>query len=550
MANKNVMVGYQNKDTFESVKALVLGGCFGKDKYKVEKDCIVYGDMVFELSKKQTSGSESEQIGFNKKGATWFKPLRGEVFESDDAKWKNFVEVIKEEYHLSFSVVEYKEQPKTDAEKSMAFTTANNIAKKFIDVFYPSMSGKTYLRESRNSVQVSDVWGVAMRNELSAGTGESVPVLGKVYFNKVGGEVIPITSDIASRIENGLKGVLGEGSKEFVEGNLKDTPVEEALNAMDNLIKENGENFFDYFCLSSEVDENLIKSMCQTLSFDSEKLSLECSKVDVLYISHVKTNEFVYEIVNQRNNLPLFKLVLGSNDTIKVSCLTCGDEELLVDTNKIMLNINGATKSVELNVNAVNFGLTSEDIEKVGYFSNLLNHLKTVKCAINSKNFECERFKCKNQLFGIEENGETIYKCKDCQHPEIVYVDNVLDKQYYTPHVVFAKDKMSLANKEETGTCTLCGRRFTNESLTNRGFNTHLCPTCQAIDADINDSHKKLYKKYRTMLPLSTRLFALFSKKGCIEDQEIILFKVGNKTYIFNKLNAKEKGFMPKPRKI
>ena len=60
----------------------------------------------------------------------------------------------------------------------------------------------------------------------------------------------------------------------------------------------------------------------------------------------------------------------------------------------------------------------------------------------------------------------------------------------------------------------------------------------------------ELYNKYKKLLPLKVRLKALGNIKFCVEDEEIILFVLGNVKYIFNKLSVKEKGYFDEPRKI
>ena len=77
-----------------------------------------------------------------------------------------------------------------------------------------------------------------------------------------------------------------------------------------------------------------------------------------------------------------------------------------------------------------------------------------------------------------------------------------------------------------------------------------LCPTCLKSEDDQDEEKKALYKKYKSLLPLSVRLLSIFAKKFCVEDEELIIFVIGKKKYAFNKLCVKEKGYFDKPSRM
>ena len=141
--------------------------------------------------------------------------------------------------------------------------------------------------------------------------------------------------------------------------------------------------------------------------------------------------------------------------------------------------------------------------------------------------------------------GTKAYFCSDCPYPEIVYTD-VSGEKHYTPAMLFAKDKMNLVNSSDAVICAVCGRGFSKESI-----KYGKCKYCtQLLSGDNVETSKLAYKKYKSILPLWVRLSALFSKKSCIEDDEVILFSLGKNVYLFNKLNAKEKGLIKGPKKV
>ncbi|MDE6294050.1 MAG: hypothetical protein K2L88_05460, partial [Clostridiales bacterium] len=60
----------------------------------------------------------------------------------------------------------------------------------------------------------------------------------------------------------------------------------------------------------------------------------------------------------------------------------------------------------------------------------------------------------------------------------------------------------------------------------------------------------KLYRKYAKILGLGIRLRHMFSQKSCREDSNMIIFELGNERYIFNKLNARDCGYIEPPKKV
>ena len=61
---------------------------------------------------------------------------------------------------------------------------------------------------------------------------------------------------------------------------------------------------------------------------------------------------------------------------------------------------------------------------------------------------------------------------------------------------------------------------------------------------------QELYKKYAQLLPVGLRTRSVFSKKYCVEDDEMILFLVGNTVYRFDKIQAKQFGIVSPVRKL
>ena len=383
-----------------------------------------------------------------------------------------------------------------------------------------------------------------MRVELSGGTGASLPILCKVYFSKSGRNIVPISGFVAQGIDANLAEIIPEDNKndQTISG---EGIIDTTLNAMDNLINDSASNFADYICYSDKSDEKAVENLLAQLSHDA--VELECQRIDVLYITHITATTSLYDVMYCGR--PLFRLSSGLDKALTLLCLNCGSREKLVDSNRITYKVDGQTRAITLQQEVQDFGLSDEQIEEIREYSGLSNHFIHVSCALSTRSQECQVVKCLSQLFDADSGDAVLYKCKDCPYPEVVYT-TISGEKKYTPSMIFAKDTMSLVDGKSTeievDKCASCGRYFTKGSLKNK-----MCPLCNsATIANKDQAKKKLYKKYKGLLPLSVRFFGFASKKLCVEDDELIVFMVGKKRYSLNKLSVKEKGFIGKPRKM
>ena len=549
MAKKKIYVNRDYEQAFNSIYNLIQGGCLDGAGWKVNNEIIDDGVYEYQLSSVYTGKDKTEKHGFNSDGATWFKALRGVNVENNDAIWTSFIETVGVEYHKRYSVVEYQQQTKTLAEKKKALAENKEMVDQFIKLFYPDFYKKTEIVEVEGEETVEDIYGVAMRIELSGGTGASLPVLCKVYFSKAGRTVTPLSSYAAQNIDDNLSEIIPEetNNNQEISG---EAIIDTTLNAVDNLINDSKFNFADFICYSDKADRIAVDNLLSQLSHDA--VELECQRVDVLYITHVKASSFLYN-VNYLGK-PLFKFNNGLNKALTLYCANCNDDEKLVDSNHLVYEVNGEMKTAILQLGVDDFGLTSQQIDEINESGQLKNHYIKVSCHIPSRGQECKTLKCKSQLFSVnvgdESNEKLVCKCKDCPYPEVVYTTPLGEKKY-TPAMTFAKDVMCLVDtRNEDGLqvekCSVCGRYFTKGSL-----KYNKCHTCFVAENGSGTLEQvELYNKYKGLLPLGARMGAISEKKFCVEDEEIILFVLGTKKYVFNKLSVKEKGYFEEPRKI
>ena len=169
-----------------------------------------------------------------------------------------------------------------------------------------------------------------------------------------------------------------------------------------------------------------------------------------------------------------------------------------------------------------------------------------ISCSHNRRNPGCSKLKCRVHTFDVtDENGQVQHKCADCPYPEVVYT-TLEGERKYTPAMLFATDRLEMLepNEHEMRRCSTCGRYFTAKAM--QGGRCEVCAFSGKPDAQSQNT----YRKYRTMLPIGTRMLTAFAQKAAVEDDEMILFVVGDKRYLFNKLDAKQTGFLKAPHKI
>ncbi len=541
MSKKRIFVGVEYEDAFESIYTLIAGKCFDGLPYSVGDGVISDGTYEYVLSDKKREASEQVKFTFEEDGATWFKALRGEKVPDDDSVWNTFRSNIVIEYHKRFSVVEYKHRAPSLEERERALKAATSAVRQFCKTFYPDMQEGLELAPIKDSDLLDDIFGVAMKIDLSGGTGASLPVLGKVYFNRVGKLMTPLVKDVAAAIDNSVNAVIPDEDGATPPSN--DTLVlDNALDSMQALIEDTERNFADYIHFSNKSDRAAVYGLLAKLSHDA--VELECQRVDILYITHIQTN--AYEFIAYAQGKPMLKIQLGINDTVSIQCINCTDDSMIVDRNQIVyFDEAGNVKSAFLDFSAIDFGVSKSLLDEIKATGVQNRHFMPISCKGVQGKKSCSAFRCESQIFEATVDNKPIFVCKDCPYPEVVYTTPSGEKKY-TPLLSFAFDKMELVSPAQDGrvsNCTLCGRAFSEAAL-----HSGSCPICYKADRQLTEQSKKLFKVYKDYLPLSVR-----SKKGekaCFEDDEVILFVVGNKRYMFNKLNVKDTGYVSKPKQI
>ena len=128
--------------------------------------------------------------------------------------------------------------------------------------------------------------------------------------------------------------------------------------------------------------------------------------------------------------------------------------------------------------------------------------------------------------------------CADCPNPEIVYTDKT--GAHFTRLLTYVPTEGAMVSTAETKLCTSCERPFRSDGKAT------MCSFCSKFN---HDEAVENYKKYREILPVTLRLFSGKGEKLCLEDDEILLFRLGDNKYIFHKFSLRERGYIQNPKK-
>lgn len=546
MSKHRIVVGREYERAFASVCDIVNGGYLedggitvSGQGYRREIDD---GTYVYVLGE-SGGGSAQDEIALREDGASWFSSLRGANQTNTNAIWIAFMESVANRYHRRYSLVEYLQKQDDEEEKSQSNDLESYIGN-IMGAFFPALTGYETRRLPREE-SAEDIYGLSMRLELSGGTGAAVPVLGKVYFRRRNKKLLPLCRAEGEGVSDHLSKIVSEGSRQAEHGDTRTDEgiVDTALAALENLIsgKSAGYDFTACLCPSGKTDSDAIEMLRRQTARD-ERVTLECSAVKVLGVSRIRWNSLGMDVILGRKPVLRFSVAFGK--TISLSCLNCGEGEGLIENNRIHYRMGEEDKTVTIDPSQKKLGLTEKELGEIrenGLFS---RHIMFLSCNENLRNPACKRTLCASRAETFTYGKEKIVKCRDCPYPEIVYT-GASGQALYTPLLAFASDKKELVPKSEIVQCTCCGRSYTAESM--RGSST--CSFCLGA-AEGSKEGRELYRRYAQMLSPFTRLKYVGKKKYCYEDEEKILFVLGETGYLFDKLDAGNEGYLPRPVKV
>lgn len=552
-----VIVERKYKQAYDSVRALldILGD---RSEWRelvdahTDGDAIVDGDLKYVLGK--TGSGESDAKTTNATVGSWFEGLRHYDLVSEKSRWESLMEKVSQAFHKLYSLVEYKEK-KSDGSDESSLESCRAAVDKIFSTFIPDRAGFVECRPSLENA-ATDYYGVTLRIDVSGSTGASVPVLCKAYFQSVNNVMRPLAHDQAEGIDSYLKSCVDEASRTRDEGiNIMSANTREdedvirgTITAVDNLLKSGGSGsvtFEDAIFFAGEEDENEIVQLVSQTAHNGATLKVVGAKI--LGISHVKWHEHIFDILS--GGKQIFKMAVELGNIITMTCASCG--RIVVNKSKVSFkNDDGETVTLRLHFGAGvdDCGLLPEEVDAVK--EKVFDvHNYEVRCPKNFRNRNCSRLMCltEDKVFYEEDpsTGQMRPYCKDCPYTEIVYTD-MDGNQHYTPTLTYAVDVGDMVENDPTKPlkyCDTCGRKITTGTR---------CALCAKSVKRANDEEaRKVYKKYGTMLPLTARLFVSPKAKRAYEDNEIILFCMGDKKrFVIRKAQIKDSGLNGKPERL
>lgn len=536
----SIKVGKQYKDAFKSICNLYKNGAVSRDVIEsIDGNIIKLANSNKEFEYVETdSPNRGESFGMTSRGASWFAGFRDEEIDDSDSSWKTLIESVASNYHSKYSYVEFKEKTYEIDEQ----TNKENILLivDFLNTLFtkikPSFSSLDIEKENKNNID--DIYCASLKMAVDNGSGEAKIVLAKLFFRQENKTLVPLSADESSDMKEHISMVLGENSGEPYE--IESNKIDAVVGAVENVI--NGEDFDQYFSVSSLEDDEIINKLIE--KGPNDEVELNCRSVKVLGISHIRWSKNLY--VFKHDGRPLLKFEIGIDKKLKAYCVNCGNT-LLVTNNTVLMK--EGYNNIVLDNNLPNLGLSIEEIESINNNSIISDHLFEVQCTkTETKRNGCSKICCAKQV--VEIDG--VKKCKNCPYPEILFVDEH-HNYHLTKNLFFIRDAMKMVPSEDAKVCYCCHRYFSTESIKNT-----MCKFCNSVfrfEDNASNSTKaknaiKLYRTYKNILPISIRVRNLFSKKYCFEEEDIIIFKLGKNEYLFNKLEIKDKGYIPAPTKI
>lgn len=551
-----IRIGREYEEVFNSICKLFANHCISSSVIEsVDYDRkIIYtpnNEFVYDSTVQNIETGDSAYI--TSEGAAWFDLLRNPTVEKNDsAAFITLINTVVNEYQRNYSFVEFMQRAERISEEEK--DTHKKLASRFAALFLDNI-GLNYSIDEYNNENKDDIYGVSLKIDIDGGTGEAEPILCKIYLKRRKGEMYPLDEAEARNIENNLHSIIPSDIRGFAPlTEEKGETIDIVLNAVDQAIRSGV--FHNKAILNSKKDDDILNNIIR--KSPRQEVEIKCRNVNILSISHVewKNTSYIYK----NGNRPLLRFEFSINNGMTIYCVNCGNE-LLVDNNRILMKpeyYETDEEPIEYRIDPSDpyLGFNREIISIIKEQSLLADHLKVVSCRASELlrgNKTCEKVKCINQIITFDTDKGVVSKCKDCPYPEIIVRDEN-GKLCLTQTLNFIYDKTRLVSEEYSKfTCKCCQRLFSSESNVK---DTNLCNICYNA-FNVKEGEQKainateLYKTYSRMFPLVTRIRYSFSKKYCFEDESMIIFKMGNTKYYFDKISQiKFNGLMVSPKKI
>ena len=525
----------------------------GKEFY-TEGEGIVYLDntdgikYVYTLGV-GTSRAETQDLSIGSKGASWFREMRGDGMADEQIRAANKWQALIDKLPITFygnNPMLYYSDTRTDFNID---TEIDSSIRAIVDTFFDEKN-ITVEKEGGDTTQL--IYAASLR--LAVGISlVPQPVLGKIYFSlNPDGTLKFLTKEEAVKLENILQNVQPGADAGPAP---KKTEINAIIGTLTEMLK--GKDKLERNLVFNDDNKAVIEKITERQRGEKRAgdVPVEILKVTVntIFLLKVKSTEYnVFFNRFTRVKAPVLRAKVLF-DKVTMSCTACRAGDELIHANVIdYVNSYGNPTSAEISFDRRGLSLivdgrtlppdefekAVEDIKK-SVFS---KHLLRVECGSCAARDACVGYLCEEQRIyakNLLEEGEieSVIRCGDCVYPES-YV--LVDGEAYTTNSVFfdVNERRLRLRADEGGrraSCTVCGRPYYRA----KGEIGDLCGLCATLsledDALVRKQHA-LYNKYAGLLPIRKRMNA--TSKRCVEDQSIIVFKVGRVYHVFDKLAA------------
>ena len=549
-------------ECFKSLLMLYESG-YGKDIYSVSNNTIIFNNCCFTMIEKTNNENDEQKDGDSypmdpQKGSPAFANFRrGERgIKTSMARWKELITEVSKSFHKENTWLRYDT---TSSEASPEVIKADmNKIKAFLNRFWDERIAKNFEIDYKLNPNASDaittIYGASLRLGICVERPkEEIPIVGRIFFKReLNNSLVPLPYQVAENISEKLKifenpnGTSRTTQRGADEDNYDFNHLSTALQeGIQRCIADDSElGLANYLIVKSDRDQNgaiiddnkIIENIIKKATEEDIKVEeITCKNIKMLYMFQVRTRNRVYEV--KYNDRPVLRIMIDMNEDFSIRCLCCNESELLVERNTVTFrkyDENGKEESVERATldfsDTVNTGLPITDPMYVRVMEKLGDHIKLITC--NEAN-GCKRIKCSCDIVKADAMGDVGNReyCADCEKFEVIY--HVDGKPRCTSKLVYDCEKNDLVVAQNGQTCKVCGRTYYQSKLTDG-----MCEFCQGTDEEQIKKATKLYKIYSEALSPMTRLTHLFAEKGCFEDEEVIVFKLGNDYYTIDKLQS------------
>lgn len=527
---------------FDSILRLYNEGFIrdGSDARLIESaddDTIITPTVEFVRQTGVVNTEEGQDLRIREDGATWFREIRGDHVEIDNnAAWMNLIEQIRTQFHKNYSWLEYNTSSSRVSSKTLENDKA--LITKILDRIWP-WSDRAEIIPS-DSPGAMHIFGAGLRLDIT-NAGEPVSVIGHIYFSRASdGTLIPLRHDAAKNVHTMTQTFDSTDNIKVPKDSERSQTVGKILLALETLFKRkknasaDADGLEDWLYIANESDDHALHLLADQGHGKDGEVPLSCTYIELLNVVHMSQPTRLYYInLNGKN---IMNVEFSMDQDMNFTCELCNDKYPMIENASLRLKEG---RPIKFNFTAEDLGVTDEDVAN----SVCKTHLAEIVCDVG-----CSSIKCNGGYF---EAGGRNY-CEDCPRREVIYI--IGETKYPTVSLAFDNATLSLVpsknenNENSTRTCRFCQRSYVG--LSNAG----ICDFCAGRTLS-EDAAIALYHKYSRALPLQVRLKATRKRKVCYEDNELIMFMIGDENperYYCNKygtVNPKALSASPKKMK-